>query len=191
MLVQSATSSNFQPRASRIEKAASKAPTHTQFQPLLPRVGARGGPVCRGQVRGSCPPGATLPTKRRRYRYAHRRGSADLIGRWLARGSAILWRSLGEQSVVPGRPRGTQAFSNPVSRLRLSSLCHAVLFESFILWHGNILSLPLSLSLSLSHSFSPPRNCIFVHKCVSRENKLASLYIDRSLSKNSPTDLCT
>lgn len=30
--------------------------------PRLPRVGARGGPVCRGQVRGSCPPGATLPT---------------------------------------------------------------------------------------------------------------------------------
>lgn len=100
------------PRLSYREKAASP--------PRLPRVGARGGPVCRGQVRGSCPPGATLPTTGgSRCRDARGGDSADVIGRWLARGSAILWRSVDEQSVVPGRSRGTQEFNDYVLLITL------------------------------------------------------------------------
>lgn len=100
------------PRLSYREKAASP--------PRLPRVGARGGPVCRGQVRGSCPPGATLPTTGgSRCRDARGGDSADVIGRWLARGSAILWRSVDEQSVVPGRSRGTQESNDYVLLITL------------------------------------------------------------------------
>lgn len=100
------------PRLSYREKAASP--------PRLPRVGARGGPVCRGQVRGSCPPGATLPTTGgSRCRDARGGDSADVIGRWLARGSAILWRSVDEQSVVPDRSRGTQEFNDYVLLITL------------------------------------------------------------------------
>lgn len=42
-----------------------------------------------------------------------------MIGRWLARGSAILWRSVDEQSVVPGRSRGTQEFNDYVLLITL------------------------------------------------------------------------
>lgn len=66
MLVQSATSSNFQPRA--------PLGSRRQSPPRPPRVGARGGPVCRGQVRGSCPPGATRPSTRGRCRRGESRG---------------------------------------------------------------------------------------------------------------------
>lgn len=116
MLVQSATSSNFQPRA--------PLGSRRQSPPRPPRVGARGGPVCRGQVRGSCPPGATRPSTRGRCRRGESRGRSSAIGRWLARGSAILWRSLDEQSVVPGRWRATHPFDT--RRPRFWPSCHAV-----------------------------------------------------------------
>ena len=182
MLVQSATSSNFQPRAPH----GSKRQRAKHSPPLLPRVGARGGPVCRGQVRGSCPPGATLPTRTQTLSvYARTEGVAPirLDGGSRAR-SAILWRSLDEQSVVPGRSRGTQAFCNPVSCLRFSSSCHAVLSESLTLSHENSLSLSHSLFFSSSklYIYIYIYIYIFVQVCVERNQKLASLSLSLFLS---------
>lgn len=161
MLVQSATSSNFQPRASRIVMATSP--------PRPPCVGARGGPVCRGQVRGSCPPGATRPSTRSRCRREPRGGSAAAIGRWLARGSAILWRSVQEQSVVPGRPRGRQAH-----RSRASLLVFFVFVSRGSRLSLNAATLLPLLSLYLS---SPSRiRCTYTYpKCVSQEKTVFSL----------------
>lgn len=163
MLVQSATSSNFQPRASLVSREGSEStPVSPRWRTGWPGVSWPG----KGQLSTRCHSPHYLDS---RCRDACGGGSTTAIGRWLARGSAILWRSVDEQSVVPGRSRGTREFYGYVLLITL------LVFVS----RGLLNRSPLEVNNNqrVSSISSTSRYTINIcTECVSREIRLFSRF---------------